>query len=161
MRTVVTSLALVVPVLTAIVAVAQSPYDRGHFEFGVARKFEGTLFENPLPLLRVTTATGYARSFPLVGAGKSGMPDFARRHNGSGVRFMGSLIVRDGIAMIEMNNAKSFEIVAKNPVKANDTRALALGRVRLLGGFGGHEVLLRRHAARYRQGSSRMRGALP
>lgn len=132
-RGAIVALALLVPILTAIVAAAQGPFDRGHFEFGVARQFEGELFEQPLPLLRMGNAASSARSFPLVGAGKSGLPDFARGHNGECVRFSGSLIVRDGTAMIEMNDAKSFEIVAKNPANANDTRALALGRVRLVG----------------------------
>lgn len=132
-RGAIVALALLVPVLTAIVAAAQGPFDRGRFEFGVARPFEGELFEQPLRLLRMANATSSARSFPLVGAGKSGLPNFARGHNGKHVRFSGSLIVRDGIAMIEMNDAKSFEIVAKSPANANDPRALDLGRVRLVG----------------------------
>ena len=90
-------------------------------------------FEQPLPLLRMANAAGSARSFPLVGAGKSGLPDFARGHDGDRVRFGGSLIVRDGIAMIEVNDANSFEIVEKSRSAADDTRALSLGRVRLVG----------------------------
>ncbi|MCC6795581.1 MAG: ferric reductase-like transmembrane domain-containing protein [Candidatus Hydrogenedentes bacterium] len=132
-RTVVASLTLIVPLLTAIVAVAQDPFDRGRFEFGVARQFEGELFEQPLPLLRVKNPAGSASSFPLVGAGKSGLPDFARGYSGSRVRFKGSLIVHEGIAMIEVNDAKSFEIAEKSGSAANDARALDLGRVRLVG----------------------------
>jgi hypothetical protein len=61
------------------------------------------------------------------------LPDFARGHEGDRVRFTGSLVVRDGIAMIEMNDAKSFVVTAKKGAATHDTRGLALGRVRLVG----------------------------
>lgn len=132
-RSTAASLAVLVPIATVLIAAAQSPVDRGRYEFGVSRTFEGTLFEAPLPLLRITGPAGNARSFPLAGSGKSGIPPFARGHAGQRVRFNGSLVLRDGLAMIELNDAESFTIVGESTLSAESSRAVDLGRVRLMG----------------------------
>lgn len=132
-RGTVAAIAFIVPVATVLIAAAQSSVDRGRYEFGVARTFEGTLIEHPLPLLRIASATNDARSFPLAGSGKSGLPDFARGLDGKRVRFEGSLIVRDGLAMIEMNDPDSFKVLGESGSPVNTSRAAELGRVRLTG----------------------------
>lgn len=132
-RTAASVLALFVPVATAIMAAAQSPVDRGEYEFGVSRNFTGTLFEQPLPLLRISNSGGDTRSFPLVGSGKSGLPAFARGHNGQEVKFRGSLIVRDGLAMIEVNDEVSFRAADGAVATPSASRVESLGRVKLTG----------------------------
>jgi nitrite reductase/ring-hydroxylating ferredoxin subunit len=132
-RTAASALALFVPVATAIMAAAQSPVDRGEYEFGVSRRFTGTLFEQPLPLLRVSSAGGGTLSFPLVGPGKSGLPAFAHGHSGQKVEFRGSLIIRDGLTMIEVNDEASFHTVDGAVATPAPSRVESLGRVKLAG----------------------------
>ena len=50
-------------------------------------------------------------NYLLVGAGKFGPPDVIRGHAGERVRFQGSLIYRDGVAMVEMNEPGSFQVL--------------------------------------------------
>ena len=90
----------------------QNPVDAGGFEFGVERTFEGVLYENPLLLLQVkATPEPGGFNYLLVGAGKFGPPDVIRGHAGERVRFQGSLIYRDGVAMVEMNEPGSFQVL--------------------------------------------------
>lgn len=96
-----------------LVARFQNPVDSGRFEFGIERTFEGVLYETPLPLLQVSASNASAgANFLLVGLGKFGPPEVIRGKNGQKVRFNGSLIHRNGVAMIEMNRPESFKVVA-------------------------------------------------
>jgi DMSO/TMAO reductase YedYZ heme-binding membrane subunit/nitrite reductase/ring-hydroxylating ferredoxin subunit len=89
----------------------EPPVDPGIFEFGVVHAFEGILHESPLPLLQVQVgAAPGGMNFLLVGAGKFGPPDVIHGADGKRVRFRGSLIAREGVAMIEMNEPASFEV---------------------------------------------------
>ncbi|HEY5894247.1 MAG TPA: Rieske 2Fe-2S domain-containing protein [Chthoniobacterales bacterium] len=109
---VVGALLIAVPLLFFVVARVQNPVDSGGFEFGVERTFEGVLYETPLPLLQVSASNASAAAnFLLVGYGKYGPPDVIRGKNGQKVRFSGSLIQRNGVAMIEMNRPDSLEVV--------------------------------------------------
>jgi DMSO/TMAO reductase YedYZ heme-binding membrane subunit/nitrite reductase/ring-hydroxylating ferredoxin subunit len=133
-RTVFLSLLISAPLLLLGVAWVQSPLDAGGFEFGVERTFEGTLHETPLALLQV--AAGQSRggmNFLLVGAGKFGPPDIIKNKGGRPVRLKGSLIQRNGVAMIEMNKPDSFEVLgAAAPANAQQ-RVVSLGQGAFVG----------------------------
>lgn len=105
--------AVLVPLaVVAVVAVAQRPQPTGVFEFGVARTFEGTLLETPVPALRLDPDdTSAAARLVVVGFGKHGIPEWAAGHHGARVRFTGSLVYREGATMIEMNDRASFSVI--------------------------------------------------
>lgn len=103
-------LAILVTGLGAAFAAWQKPADPGVFEFGVLREFEGVLHERPLPMLRSVASNGSVTNFLLVGAGKHGLPGFARGHDGERVRFRGSLIQMGANVMIELNDPVSFTV---------------------------------------------------
>lgn len=89
----------------------QQPQPSGRFEFGVYRDFEGVLYTDPLPYLRVAgqgSDRGSVRNLLLVGFGKHGIPAKARALAGQRVAFKGSLIEREGLTMVEMNDLGSI-----------------------------------------------------
>ncbi len=111
-RSVVLGLGVALPLLFVFLAHWQNPVDVGAFEFGVERDFSGVLFESPLPLLQADWGDSPAgKNFLLVGAGKFGPPGVIKGKNGQRVRFKGSLIYRNGVTMIEMNQPDSFEVL--------------------------------------------------
>ncbi len=132
-RRVVIGLAALVAVLVVLIAARQRPQPDGRFEFGTSRVFEGVLYELPVPALRVPANGGVATNFVLVGFGKHGLPDFARGSDGKKVRFNGSLIQKDRLVMIEMNDAGSFQVLGEPA--ANERRGVSesLGDVSLIG----------------------------
>jgi sulfoxide reductase heme-binding subunit YedZ len=99
-----------VPLIFFTAARWQNPVDAGAFEFGVERTLEGLLYEEPVPFLQ--SAAG---NLLLVGAGKFGPPAQIAGHNGQRVKFSGSLIHRNGMAMIEMNRPASFQVLDAAP----------------------------------------------
>lgn len=105
-------LALLVVALTALLATLQTPAEPGTFEFGVQRTFEGVLHETPLLILRCASGTGAVTNYLLVGAGKYGLPEFARGHHGARVSFKGSLIQKGQATMIELNDKRSFTVLS-------------------------------------------------
>jgi hypothetical protein len=125
-------LALVVVGLTAFVAARQAPAEPGTFEFGIQRTFEGVLYETPLPVLRSVSAEGAVTNHLLVGAGKHGLPGFARGHGGERVRFQGSLIQRGAASMIELNDGRSFTVISLGQAEPRPAKEL-LGPVVLRG----------------------------
>ena len=112
-------LATLVVGLTALVAALQIPAEPGVFEYGVVRSFEGVVHEHPLPILRSVSREGTVTHFLLVGAGKHGLPGFARGHDGQRVRFRGSLIQKEENVMIELNDAASFTVLGPGTVSGN------------------------------------------
>lgn len=112
-------LATLVVGLTALIAALQTPVEPGVFEYGVVRSFEGVLRERPLPILRSVSRDGSVTHYLLVGAGKHGLPAFARGHDGQQVRFRGSLIQKDVNVMIELNDAASFTVLGPGTVSEN------------------------------------------
>ncbi|MGH8047792.1 MAG: Rieske 2Fe-2S domain-containing protein [Chthoniobacterales bacterium] len=122
------SLVVLLSLVWCGVAWFQAPVDAGVFEFGVERTFEGTLSESPLPLLQVAagrSTTGM--NFLLVGAGKFGPPDVIHGKNAQRVRFQGTLIERNGVAMIEMNRPDSFEVIGPADKEAPPVVSLGEG----------------------------------
>ena len=108
-RRVVVVLALLAAAVSAVAAISQRAVDRGIFEFGRGRVFEGVIYEMPIPMLHVTEPKH--ANLILVGAGKHGIPEWARGHEGLKVRFAGSLVYRDEMMMVEMNAPESFEVI--------------------------------------------------
>lgn len=95
----------------AIVAVAlvfgQHPFDKSAFEFGNIREFEGQLIEKPHPRLLVKSGGQQNKALPfgsytLVAEGKHGAEKEAAGFGGRSVKLKGTLIHRDGMAMIEI-----------------------------------------------------------
>lgn len=117
-RGLVFSLALLLPALLTLLALRQAPADPGVFEFGIRKTFEGVLDETPWPTLRSTSSEGSTTNYLLVGAGKQGLPGFARGHHGERVRFDGSLIRMGGNLMVELNDEKSFTALGPAPASA-------------------------------------------
>ncbi len=106
--------AALIPAVTAIVVWLQNPVDRGRFEFGVEKTFEGTLYEFPVPRLHMETGEGKSVDRILVGAGKFGPGSVIAGANGHRVRFTGSLIVREPLRLIELNRPETFTILDKD-----------------------------------------------
>lgn len=134
LRRVVTGVGVIAFALAVIVALVQRPQEEGRFEFGVAREFAGELHGDPIPRLRVTNAVnGVATNLLLVGAGKFGLPAFARGHEGAQVRFRGTLIQKGALTMIEMNDAESFAVIEAARPGAVPPPATSLGTIELEG----------------------------
>jgi nitrite reductase/ring-hydroxylating ferredoxin subunit len=90
----------------------QNPVDAGGFEFGVERTFAGVLHEHPVAMLQVqATPVAGGFNFLLVGAGKFAAPEAVHEHDGQRVKFQGSLIYRNGVAMIEMDEPESLQVL--------------------------------------------------
>lgn len=132
------ALALAVPAVAAAIAFAQRPQPDGVFEFGVAREFEGVLYETPVPMLHLERPLEFpgapaVSDLLLVNAGKFGLPAYARGREGSRVRFKGSLIHNDALAMIEMNDAQSFTVLGPPSEAEERGNVEGLDRVKLIG----------------------------
>jgi len=131
MRTVAVALCLAAIAVGVTLGALQRRQPSGVFEYGVERTFEGVLVEKPVPSLRVDAAAG-SMSFLLVGAGKHGLPPFARGHGGERVRFTGSLVYREGLTMVELNGETSFAALGQ-PTTGARTAVSTVGNVEVVG----------------------------
>ena len=96
----------------ALLALAgQGRFDRGTFEYGVERDFEGVLIERPYPLLIVPSPGGAGPVTPhyLVTFGKHGASDVVAGLDGRTVHVTGSAIHNDGQHMIEVRRVAPLE----------------------------------------------------
>ena len=93
------ALAVVLPLL---LIAGQQRFSTATFEFGRTRTVEGRLVEFPYPALDVDGAAGTPGSYWLVGQGKHGAAALVRGLDGRRVRVRGSLIERDGDAMLQL-----------------------------------------------------------
>jgi nitrite reductase/ring-hydroxylating ferredoxin subunit len=132
-RRAVFALALLVPAVVGAVVWFQRPVDRGRFEFGVEKQFEGVLYEHPMPRLRLTAPNGRQTDHVLVGTGKFGPPAIISGANGHRVRFSGSIIVREPLHMIEISRPESFTILDRDAVASAGPSASLLGQGRFIG----------------------------
>ena len=135
-RRAVIGMAVLVGALAALLAARQQPQPDGRFEFGTSRAFEGVLYELPVPTLRVAGASAAppaVTNFVLVGFGKHGLPGFARGHDGKKVRFNGTLIQKDRLVMIEVNDEKSFQVLGEPAAHERHGASESLGEVSLTG----------------------------
>jgi methionine sulfoxide reductase heme-binding subunit len=111
----------------------QNPVDRGTYQFGVEKEFSGTLFMQPVPRLRLDSATGNEVDHILVGAGKFGPGTIIAKANGHRVKFTGSLILREPFRMIEMNQPETFTILDPDSAPAPEPATSALGEGKFTG----------------------------
>ena len=108
LRILVVGLLMLVAALAVLLVSRQSAFGPGVFEFGVEREFTGIVFERPAPTLFPLRPAGSGRdsaSGPLLLAayGKKGADEFIRGLHGQPAHVRGSLIHRDGRAMIEVH----------------------------------------------------------
>jgi hypothetical protein len=104
--------------LSTALLLAQGRFSAGIFEFGTVHAFEGRVVEFPYPALEVMSRTAGAASnttYWLVGQGKHGAANLVRGRDGQRVRLSGSLIARDGDAMVEV---RPDSIVTIEPERA-------------------------------------------
>ncbi|MFZ0709032.1 MAG: Rieske 2Fe-2S domain-containing protein [Terrimicrobiaceae bacterium] len=128
LRMVCATLFAAISMLFLLAAKFQNPVDPGAFEFGVERTFEGTLFESPLTVLQINKSGAKSgMNFLLVGSGKFRVPEVLRGKDGQHVRFKGSLIYRNGVAMIEVNKPESIELIEGPRAKAPKVISLGQG----------------------------------
>ncbi len=138
LRRLVLVLLVAAPALAAATGLLQNPLPNGSFEFGVDRVFEGVIYESPIPILHIVKSSQdsdnpAARNLLLVGAGKFGLPDFAEGYDGRKVRFAGTLIYRERMTMVEMNDEASFEVLGKPEASEERGRFETLGAVTIEG----------------------------
>lgn len=119
--------AAMIPVATAVIVWFQNPVDRGTYEFGVVKSFEGVLYESPIPRLRLDAGDGKTVDHILVGAGKFGVKKLIAGADGQRVKFDGSLIVREPFRMIEMNRPETFKVLGKDQAPAPEISPLGAG----------------------------------
>jgi hypothetical protein len=93
------ALALVMP---AVLVFTEDRFAPGVFEYGRAQTFSGRIVESPYPSLVADGVTGASPTYWLVGPGKHGADEVVRGRDGQRVQLSGSLIERDGDAMIEV-----------------------------------------------------------
>jgi len=103
---------------------AQTPFPQSPFEFHNYKDFDGVVSENPYP-----TLLG-AKPYLLVAPGKHGAAELVRGLEGRAARLRGSLIYRDGTAMIE---ALPESIQAKGKTSMPPPAPVDLGQVTLAG----------------------------
>lgn len=111
LRCVVPVLLMLVAVLAVVLATRQDRFGPGVFEFGVEREFTGVVLELPYPTLFVLHPAGSAAAVAhepllLVAWGKHGAAGFVQGMHGRPVRIQGTLLHRDGRAMIEVHTVE-------------------------------------------------------
>jgi hypothetical protein len=103
LRRVAPGLVALAVLMAAVLVSTENRFAPGVFEFGRVRQFGGHIVEFPYPALMVDGGgTGVTSWYWLVGPGKHGAADLVRGRDGQRVRLSGSLIQRDGDAMIEV-----------------------------------------------------------
>ncbi len=113
LRRVVPALLAVVVILAVVLVTRQDRFGPGVFEFGVEREFSGVVLELPYPTLFVLHPAGSAAGVDhepllLVGLGKHGAAELLRGMHGQTVRIRGSLVHRDGRAVVEVHGVKTL-----------------------------------------------------
>lgn len=126
-RMVVIGAAVAMPMMVAVLVWFQNSVDRGHYEFGIEKTFEGTLYEHPVPRLRLNSSDGKTVDHILVGAGKFGPGPIIAGAEGHRVRFNGSLIIREPFRMIELNRPDTFVNLDKDSAPAPPPAVSPLG----------------------------------
>jgi hypothetical protein len=95
--------------LATVFALGQGKFAKSVFEFGTVKEFEGSILAKPVPFLLIerkktgdNTGLPLFDRYPLVGEGKFGVAEEAKKLDGKRVRVSGTLILRDGLRMIEV-----------------------------------------------------------
>jgi hypothetical protein len=106
-RKAVIALAIIAVAVAVLLVLGQRRFAASFFDFGNAREFEGVISEYPYPTL-VARKSGEAGTLPvftsyaLVAEGKRGADSMVAGFDGKSVKLRGTLIERDGDAMIEV-----------------------------------------------------------
>jgi hypothetical protein len=106
-RKVVITIAAAAVAIAILLVLGQRRFAASFFDFGNAREFEGVINEYPYPAL-ITRKSGEAGTLPvftsyaLVAEGKHGADPIVAGFDGKSVKLRGTLIQRDGDAMIEV-----------------------------------------------------------
>ncbi len=98
-------------VAAAILSMAQSPYSKAKFEFGVSSILEGRIEELPFPTLMVPREGGGDSRYLLTVFGKKGADEAVAGFAGKRVRVRGTLIYHDQLTMVELGPA-AIEVLA-------------------------------------------------
>ncbi len=119
-RKTVIALFAIAAVVAVILVFGQNRFAFSFFEYGTIREFEGQLLEKPFPHLMIVGDKQWDKSLPftvyaLVAAGKHGATEAVKGFDGRSVKLKGTLIHRDGVAMIELV-AGSISTTADSPV---------------------------------------------
>lgn len=105
--------------VAALCAVAQRSYGSGVFEFGRERELRGIVEEWPAPSLRMEAGNGRWIRVPVVLPGKHGAVGLFAGKQGKRVTLSGTLIYRDGRAMLEARpDSLAEDIQPSKPVPA-------------------------------------------
>lgn len=122
----------VTSLLAGTLGYIQANMDRGSFDFGNLKSYEGYLYSEPLPFLWTEKKT-----YLLVSDGKFGAKTWAQQWLGSShskkVRLKGTLIERAPLAMLEIDRSKSLEILEPSSVPIHQLAVQSLGQVDLTG----------------------------
>lgn len=106
--------------------------DRGRFEFGIVRSYQGSLFAQPIPMLATQD-----RIFILVGDGKFGAnlwaEKWAREAQRKEIVIRGTLIEREPIAMLEIDRGIEPKILNAERKPSLEKPSKLLGEVELQG----------------------------
>lgn len=105
LRRLVVGLLAGVAALAALLPTRQRPFDPGTFEYGQVRDFLGVIRERPYPVLTLAAAPGTPASqssYDLVAIGKRGAAREVEGLDGRWATLSGSLIHRQGRAMVEV-----------------------------------------------------------
>jgi hypothetical protein len=101
MRRVIVAIVAAAALIALALVLGQQPFAPGFFEFGNAREFEGVVRTMPFPALQIEKAGG-VEQYVLVAEGKHGADSMVAGLDGMRVRLRGTLIRREGMAMLEV-----------------------------------------------------------
>jgi hypothetical protein len=116
LRRLIPALLVGIAVLAVVLVTRQDRFGPGVFEFGVEREFTGVVLELPYPTLLPLNPADLAVTehgpLLLVALGKHGPAELVRGMHGQAVRIEGTLIHRDGRAMVEAHSVAPLSIEA-------------------------------------------------
>ena len=138
LRRLVLGLVAMVAILAVILVTRQDRFGPGVFEFGVEREFTGIMLEVPYPTLFVLHPEGSATAAdhePLLLAafGKRGAKELVRGMHGQAARVQGSLVHRNGRAMVEVHAAELLSLEEAESLVVPAQGGIDRGEVTLTG----------------------------
>ena len=134
---------IIVPIVAMSLVLSQQGFEDSNFEFGTLTEIEGTLFMEPVPMIK-TTENGKVKTILLVGFGKFGAektfeayldknPGKKAALNNFNVKLNGTLIYHDGKTLLELTEGANSIIGWENKTVNYNTQKKALGNTTLRG----------------------------
>ena len=138
LRLVIPALLVLVAVVAAILVTRQDRFGTGVFEFGVERELTGIVLELPYPTLFVLQSEGSSTGAEhepllLVALGKHGPSELVGGMHGQPVRARGTLVYRDGRAMLEVHGAEPLSSEHAGSLSVAPEAGIDRGEVTLTG----------------------------